>query len=65
MKSRYDAEADALYGQLAEARVVESEEVRPGIVLDLDDAGRVVGIEILDAFRHVAEGAEFAHPVAA
>ena len=65
MKSRYDAEADALYGQLAEARVVGSEEVRPGIVLDLDDAGRVVGIEILDASRHVAEGAEFAHPVAA
>ena len=65
MKSRYDAEADALYVQLAEARVVGSEEVRPGIVLDLDDAGRVVGIEILAAFRHVAEGAEFAHPVAA
>jgi len=65
MKSRYDAEADALYVQLAEARVVGSEEVRPGIVLDLDDAGRVVGIEILDASRHVAEGADFAHLVAA
>jgi uncharacterized protein YuzE len=65
MKSRYDAEADALYVQLADARITGSEEVRPGIVLDFDTAGRVVGIEILDASRHVAEGADFAHLVAA
>lgn len=65
MKSRYDPEADALYVQLAEARIVESEEVRPGIVLDFDAAGRVVGIEILDASEHVAAGADFVHLVAA
>ena len=39
--------------------------MRPGIVLDFGAAGRVVEIEILDASRHVAEGADFAHLVAA
>ncbi|KQP06626.1 hypothetical protein ASF28_16345 [Methylobacterium sp. Leaf99] len=65
MKSWYDREADALYVQLADATIVGSEEVRPGIMLDFDAAGRVVGIEILDASEHVAEGADFAHLVAA
>lgn len=65
MKSRYDREADALYVQLADATNVGSEEVRPGIMLDFDAAGRVVGIEILDASEHVAEGADFAHLAAA
>ena len=65
MKSRYDREADALYVQLADATIVGSEEVRPGIMLDFDAAGRVVGIEILDASEHMAEGADFAHLVAA
>lgn len=65
MKSRYDPTADALYLQLAEARIVESEEVRPGIMLDFDGAGRVVGIEILDASEHVAEGADLTQLVAA
>ncbi|KQO72121.1 hypothetical protein ASG60_11895 [Methylobacterium sp. Leaf469] len=65
MKSRYDREADALYVQLADATIVGSEEVRPGIMLDFDAAGRVVGIEILDASEHVAEGADFAHLAAA
>lgn len=65
MKSRYNREADALYVQLADAVVAGSVEVRPGIMLDFDAAGRVVGIEILDASEHVAEGADFAHLVAA
>ena len=65
MKSRYDREADALYVQLADATIVGSEEVRPGFMLDFDAAGRVVGIEILDASEHVAEGADFAHLAAA
>nr|USU32087.1 DUF2283 domain-containing protein [Methylobacterium sp. OTU13CASTA1] len=51
--------------QLADATNVGSEEVRPGIMLDFDAAGRVVGIEILDASEHVAEGADFAHLAAA
>ena len=65
MRATYDADADALYLRLAEAGIVESEEVRPGIVLDFDAQGRVVGIEILDASEHVGEGADFARLTAA
>ena len=47
MRLRVDRESDALYLRLDEAAVVESEEVQPGVILDYDDQGRVVGIEVL------------------
>ena len=47
MRVRFDEQADALYVRLDESPVVESEEVRPGVVLDLDGRGEIVGIEIL------------------
>ncbi|MDR7037733.1 YD repeat-containing protein [Methylobacterium sp. BE186] len=65
MKTRYDPEADALYLRLADDRIVESEEVRAGIVLDYDAQGRLVGIEILDASEHIAAGADLAALAAA
>lgn len=51
MLFRYDAETDVLY-ILADGVSVESEEVAPGIVLDLDADEHVVGIEIEDASTH-------------
>ena len=57
MKTTYDPQADALYVRFAEAAVVESEEVSDGVVLDFDAEGRIVAIEVLDARRHLAEGA--------
>ena len=48
MRLHYDPAADALYLRFAEAEIVESEEVRPGIILDFDAADRVVAIEILN-----------------
>jgi len=47
MKLRFDENADALYLRLDDSRIVESEEVQPGIVLDFDEHNQVVGIEIL------------------
>jgi uncharacterized protein YuzE len=47
VRVRFDEQADALYVRLDESPVVESEEVRPGVVLDLDERGEIVGIEIL------------------
>jgi uncharacterized protein YuzE len=47
MKLRFDENADALYLRLDDSRIVESEEVQPGIVLDFDERNQVVGIEIL------------------
>jgi uncharacterized protein YuzE len=47
MRLKVDKENDALYFRLNELAIVESEEVRPGLILDFDAEGRVVGIEIL------------------
>jgi uncharacterized protein YuzE len=46
MKLFYYADTDSLYIDLAERSSVTSEEVKPGIVLDLDDQGGLVGIDI-------------------
>jgi uncharacterized protein YuzE len=52
MKLSVDHEADALYLNLLEDKVVESDEIAPGIILDYDAANRVVGIEMLNlSFR--------------
>ncbi|MFN0131166.1 MAG: DUF2283 domain-containing protein [Phycisphaerales bacterium] len=52
MKLHYDPAVDALYLRFADAPVVDSEEVRPGIVLDSDANGRVIAIEILNLRKH-------------
>jgi uncharacterized protein YuzE len=47
MKLEYDSAADAAYVKLSDAEIVDSEEVRPGVVADYDKQDRVVGVEIL------------------
>lgn len=42
-----DKENDALYFRLDESAIVESEKVQPGVILDFDASGRVVGVEML------------------
>ena len=43
MKIEYDRQADAMYIRLKAGVVAESEEVRPGVVLDFDAEGKVLG----------------------
>ena len=47
MRIRYDEKVDALYPRLDDSKVVESEEVQPGIVTDSNAKKQVVGIEVL------------------
>jgi len=47
MKLKVDEQADALYLRLDDSKVIESEEVSPGVVLDFNDQNQVIGIEIL------------------
>ena len=47
MKLKVDHEADALYLSLSEEPARESEEVSPGIIVDFNERGQVVGIEML------------------
>ena len=46
---KYDSAADAAYLRFSSQAVVESEEVSPGVVLDYDADGRMVGMEVLQA----------------
>ncbi len=47
MRIKVDKETDALYFRLDESRIVESEEIRPGVILDYDGNDQVVGVEFL------------------
>jgi uncharacterized protein YuzE len=47
MKLKVDPEADALYLRLDDSRIIDSEEVAPGVVLDYNEQNQVVGVEIL------------------
>jgi YD repeat-containing protein len=56
MKVSYDTRTDSLTLILREdVAVAESDEDKPGIVLDYDDQGNLLAIEILDASRRVTE----------
>lgn len=52
MKLEYDPTADALYVYLNDQPIINSEQIKPGIILDYDKAGKVVGIEVLRASKH-------------
>lgn len=49
MKLNYFPETDSLYIELAQRPGTDAEEIRPGIVIDLDESGGVVGIDIDNA----------------
>ena len=60
MKIEYDQQANAMYIRLRAGVVAESDEVRPGVVLDFDDQGRVLGIEMLDVSERTDNPREIA-----
>jgi uncharacterized protein YuzE len=56
MKVNYDPHTDTLSVILKDnARVAESDEDKPGVILDYDDRGDLVSLEILDASQRVTE----------
>ncbi|OGB95403.1 MAG: hypothetical protein A2Z31_03265 [candidate division NC10 bacterium RBG_16_65_8] len=56
MKVTYDPRTDTLSPGLKDhATVVESDEDKSGVILDYDDVGDLVSLEILDASRRVTE----------
>ena len=48
-RTSYDPEADAFYARFAPegTMVARTEEVAPGVMLDLDEGGQMVGVEVL------------------
>ena len=53
MKVTYDPQVDILRIFFSNAPVEESDEDKPGVILDYDKKGNVVGMEILDASKRV------------
>ena len=51
MKVTYDAEVDILRIVFSSTLVEESDEDRPGVIIDYDRDGNIVGLEILDASK--------------
>ena len=59
MKATYDRQTDTLTVILRDgARVTESDEDKPGVVLDYDAQGNLVSLEVLDASRRVSEASK-------
>ena len=51
MKLTVDPEADALYLRLNDAKIIDSEQVASGVILDYDAQDNVVGVEMLHLSR--------------
>lgn len=56
MKATYDTRTDTLRIVLnTDVRVAESDEDKPGVILDYDDRGNLVSLEILDASKRTTD----------
>ncbi len=53
MRLKVDHKNDALYFRLNESAIIDSEEVKPGVILDYDANDNVIGIEILGLSKRV------------
>lgn len=53
MVIKYDKDVDVIYIRFTDAVVAESDEDKPGVILDYDDAGNLLGIEVLNASKKI------------
>lgn len=65
MKVTYDRETDTLTVVFSDKPVAESDEDKPGVILDYDASGNLVSLEILDASQRVTLPTRIEYQVAA
>ncbi|MDQ3277506.1 MAG: DUF2283 domain-containing protein [Bacteroidota bacterium] len=64
MKVRFDKEVDVLYIQLNDLPIAESDEEKPGVILDYAADGSVVSIEILNASKKMLQPDKIEYEIA-
>lgn len=55
MKVKLDKNSDTLYFRLDSKQIVESEEIKPGVILDFDENDNVIGIEFLGVSKRATQ----------
>ena len=55
MQSNYDADSDTLTILWSDAPIQESDSDKPGVILDYDAEGNVIGVEILNASQRIKD----------
>ncbi len=65
MKAFYDPEVDVLRLLFSNRPIEESDEDKPGIIIDYDKDGNIVGMEVLQASKRVENPRSFEYAVAA
>ena len=53
MKVTYDPEVDVLHIVLNNVPIMASDQNKPGVIIDYDQEGNLIGLEILDASMRV------------
>lgn len=64
MKIKYDKEVDVIYISFSNEAIKESDEDKPGVIIDYAADGKIVGIEILDASKNMPQPDKFEYEVA-
>ncbi len=64
MKVRYDRDTDVLYIRLNDQPIAESDSEKPGIILDYDGEQNIVGIELLNASKKMAQPMKVEYEIA-
>ncbi len=64
MKVKYDQEVDVLTIRFSDTPVDESDQDKPGVILDYDKDGKIVGIEILNASQQIENPKSLEYAVA-
>jgi len=64
MKVTYDPKVDILRILFSNIPIEESDENKPGVIIDYDKDGNIVGLEILDASKHIENPLSLEYAVA-
>jgi len=58
MKIKFDKEANVIYVRFKEGKIAESDEIKDGLIIDYDEEGNPLAIEILNAKDIISERPE-------